>query len=274
VKNFFAFIIGVLASIGAKLNDAAFSLMQRHGLVLGIGGGMDMMPTASDFERYRVTNPDYSNVFEQPLFDYNIYPGAGTQRLPFFQTQVGAGITSAIGATAATPKTDFDTNMQLAGQLSSGIEFMINCIEVQFYPGSVSTANTYTIQTVTFFNAVAAATVGANMNDANTFYQSGKLTLTVLSQVWYTGTPLINFVPTRSFDLSAAVASNSATTSEVGAGLLRPGGLPTTLTPPIALQPSCSFDVTLSWPGLVALPSGFNARVGVILTGYQRRAGQ
>lgn len=231
-------------------------------------------PTAVDFEQYRVTNPNFSEVIRQPLYDFLIMPGAGTQRLAFFQAPVGQGFTSALGATATSPKTLSDTNMTLAGQLPSGFQFLIEAIEVQFYPGSVATANTYTPAAMVFFAAVAALTVAAQLNDSNIFYQGGTLELNVLSKNYFRLTPLVNFVPQRSFDLSGFIASNSATTSAIGAGVLRPGGLPLELDPPIALMPACNFDITLLWPAVSALPSGFNARVGVVLNGYAYRAGQ
>ena len=231
-------------------------------------------PTPEDFAGYRVTNPNFSEIIRQPLYDYQLMPGTGSQKLTFFQQQIGQGITTALGATVGAAKTYSDTNMTLSSQLPSGFQFLTEAIEVQFYPGSVNTANTYTPATITFFNAVAAAAVGAQLNDSNTFYQGGLLEFNVLSKNYLRMTPLLNFVPQRSFDLSATIASNSATTSEVGAGVLRPGGIPFDLDPPVTLMPACNFEVSLSWPAVVALPSGFNARVGVVLQGYAYRAGQ
>lgn len=232
------------------------------------------IPSPDEFAHYRVTNPNSSEVVRQPLYDYQLLAGTGAQSLTFFQTPIGAGITTALGATVGTPKTLSDTNMVLAAQLPSGLQFMVESIEVLFYPGSVSTANTYTPAGVAFFAAVAALSLAALINDANTFYQSGLLKLTVLAKDYLTITPTIQAVPRASFDLSAAFATNSATTSEVGAGILRPGGEPLFLDPPIALFPAQNFNVTISWPAVVALPSGFNARVGVQLAGFQYRAGQ
>lgn len=231
-------------------------------------------PNAADFDRYRVTNANFSESIWQPLYDYNLYPAAGAQSLGFFQTPIASGITTALGATVGTPKTLSDTNMVLAGQLPSGMNFLATGVEVLFYPGSVSTANTYTPQTFTFFAAANAATVPAHLNDVNTFYQSGRLEFTVLAKTYLTITPLINFVPTAAFTLSGGVASTSATAGEAGALSARPTGMPFDLQPPISLAPAMNFDVTLRWPAVVALPSTFNARVGVQLPGYVYRAGQ
>jgi hypothetical protein len=151
---------------------------------------------------------------------------------------------------------------------------MIESIEVLFFPGSVSTANTYTVASPALFNATAAAAVMAQVADVNSFYQSGMLELNILSKNYLRETPLIAFPPKANFALDAAVASNSATTAEVGAVNMRAGGRPYYLEPTIALQPAVNFEVVLRFPAAVPTPSGFNARVGVILDGYFMRASQ
>jgi hypothetical protein len=263
--------VAFAADVAHRMHESLFGFMSAQGLVLHAFG---RTPNESDFAAYRVTNPGFAEIIQQPLYDYQLMPGTGSQLLTFFQTQIGQGVTTAPGGTVGSVKSYSDTNMQLSSQLPSGLEFLTQSIEVQFYPGSVSTANTFTTATITYFAAVAAASVGAQMNDSNTFYIGGLLEFNVLNKNYLRMTPLVNFVPTRSLDLSAAVASNSATTAQVGVGIVRPGGLPFDLDPPVTLLPACNFAVTISWPAVVALPSGFNARVGVVLQGYQKRAGQ
>ena len=75
-------------------------------------------------------------------------------------------------------------------------------------------------------------------------------------------------------DLSAASASNSATVGQVSQVLAKASGRPYYIDPEISLQPAVNFEVKLSWPAAVANPSGFNARVGVLLDGYFMRASQ
>ena len=75
--------------------------------------------SAADFQAARVTQPGQSEIIRQSLYDNQILPGAGSTQLNFFQQPIGQGITSALGATAATGKTQFDTNMSLGGQLPS-----------------------------------------------------------------------------------------------------------------------------------------------------------
>lgn len=232
------------------------------------------IPTAADFNSRRVTNPGQSEVIRQRLYDYQLYPTAGVTQLTFFQNPIGAGITTALGGTVGSAKTIWDTNQELAGTLPSGKAFMVESIEVLFLAGSVSTANTYTPIGQSVFNATAAATVMGALNDTNTFYQSGCLEFNILSKNYLRETPLLAFPPKAHFDLSAAVSSNSATTAEVAAQLNKASGRPYYLEPSISLQPAVNFEVVLKWPAAVATPSGFNARVGVILDGYLLRASQ
>lgn len=228
----------------------------------------------ADFTSNRVTNPGQSEIIRQRLYDYQLYATAGNTTQLFFQQPIGQGITSAIGGTVGTAKTLWDTNMELGGQLPSGKSFLIESIEVLFFPGTVATANTYTQAGLVAFAAVAAATVGNWINDVNTFYQSGMLELNVLSKNYLRETPLMAFPPKAHLDYSGAMASNSATTAQVGATFAKDTGRPYYLEPRVTLQPAVNFDVTLRWPAAVATPSGFNARVGVVLDGYQLRASQ
>jgi len=231
-------------------------------------------PTADDFLRGRVTNPGQSEIVRQRLYDYQLYAAAGVAQLSFFQQPVGQGITTALGAVVGSAKTQHDTNMTLGGQLPSGVQYLIESVEVLFFPGSVAAANTYTVAAFQFFAAVAALTVGNSINDVNTFYQSGLLELNVLAKNYLRETPLQAFPPKVVFELNGAVASNSATTSAIGFDVAKPVGRPYYVEPNVLLQPAVNFEVLAKWPAAVALPSGFNARVGVILDGFMMRASQ
>jgi hypothetical protein len=232
------------------------------------------MPTAEEFARFRVTNADQSEVVRKRLYDYLLYPAAGSLQLNFFAQQVGTGITTAIGSAAGTSKTKLDTNMVMANTLPSGQEFMIESIEVQFDPGSVSTANTYTPINTYIFAAVAAQTVFAQLNDVNTLLQSGLVELKVLSKEYLSDTPIRAFPPKVRMAVDSASATNSATTGFMGTGSAKADGRPYYLEPPITLQPAVNFQLSITWPGLVATPSTFNGRLGVIFDGYEMRASQ
>lgn len=231
--------------------------------------------TAADFNANRVTNPGQSEIIRQRLYDFNLYPAAGAQNLTFFQLTVGQGITSAVGGTVGSVKTYHDTNMEGGGgTLPSGKAQLVESIEVLYLPGSVATANTYTAATIGSFIAVAAATQWAYSNDVNTFYQGGLLEFNVLSKTYLRETPLLSFPPKAGLDFSGAVSTNSATTAQVTGQVTKSAGRPYYLEPKVTLQPAVNFEVVLRWPAAVANPSGFNARVGVYLDGYQMRASQ
>lgn len=235
---------------------------------------MERMPTAADFNARRVTNPNQSEIVRQRFYDYQLYPTAGVAQLTFFSQPVGQGITTALGAVAGTGKTLWDTNLELPNTLPSGKAFMIESIEVLFFPGSVSTANTYSVVAPNLFNATAANAVLAQLSDVNTIYQSGMLELNILSKNYLRETPMIAFPPKANFQLDAAISSNSATTAEIAAVNMRAAGRPYYIEPTIALQPAVNFEVVIKYPAAVATPSGFNGRIGVILDGYFMRASQ
>ena len=236
---------------------------------------MNGYPTADDFQKYRVTNPAQSEVIRQRLYDFLLYPAAGQSQFTFFSQPAGAGITSAAGAVAGTSKTQSDTNLEVPNTLPSGKTFMIESIEVLFWPGSVNTANTYTKALLADFSTVAAdAAVGA-FNDVDTILQSGLLELNVLSKNYIRDTPLQAFPPKAYIATDgAAVASNAAATGIAAIGRANALGRPYYLEPPVVLQAAVNFEVLIKYPSGVATPSGFNGRIGVVLDGYMMRASQ
>jgi hypothetical protein len=230
------------------------------------------LPSAADFASRRVTNPDQSEIVRQRLYDYQLYAFAGQTQLSFFQQPIGQGLTTALGGTAGAGKTMWDTNMTLGGQLPSGMAYMVESIEVVFFPGSVQTANTYTPIAPNVFNATAAAAVNAQLSDVNLLYQSGLLEFNILQKNYLRETPLFAFPPKQQFSLDAALASNSATTALNSAVSMKIMGRPYYLEPTISLQPAVNWEVVIRWPAAVAL--AFNGRIGVILDGYTMRASQ
>jgi len=232
------------------------------------------IPTVDDFNATRVTSPGQSEMIRQPLYDSQVYPTAGGTQLTFFQQPVGAGITSALGAVVSSGKTYADTNMVLPGQLPNGIAFQAESVEVNFLPGKSAAANTFLPADISAFAVAAAATVLGSANDVGTIMQSGWLELNILAKNYLRDQPLMKFPPKCSIDLSAAVASNSATVGEAGQVFTKAVGRPYYLEPKVTIQPTMNFEVVLKWPGAVATPSGFNGRVIVSLDGYTMRASQ
>lgn len=232
------------------------------------------MVSITDFTSNRVTNPGQSEIVRQRLYDYQLYPAAGSQQLSFFQAPIGQGVTTALGATVGAAKSQWDTNMELGGQLPSGKSYLVESIEVLFLPGASNVANTYTTANLSQFAAVAALAVTSAIQDVQQFYSSGMLELNILSKNYLRETPLLAFPPKAMLDLSAASATNSATTSEIAQTLAKASGRPYYIEPRVTLQPAVNFEVLLRWPALVPTISTFNARVGVILDGYMLRASQ
>jgi hypothetical protein len=233
---------------------------------------MNGFPTAADFNARRVTNPGQSEVIRARLYDYQIYPAAGTTQLTFFQSPIGQGTTSAVGATVGTAKTFFDTNQELGGQLPSGKSFLIESVEIEFFPGATATG--FIPAADAFVGVSASLAQVAQVNDVNLFYQAGLCELNILSKNYIRETPAIAFPPKAYLDLSAAVGVVSGSNNSQGLSMLKAGGRPYFVEPSIALQPAVNFEFTLKYPAAVALPSTFNGRVGVIFDGYLMRASQ
>jgi hypothetical protein len=256
---------------GERLNDAIFAYMARNGLVQTLA---PLPFNPGDMQRYRVTDPNQSTQVWQPLYDFQLYPLAGQQEFLFFQNGVGSGKTTAPGAVAGSAKTFADTNMQSNGSLPSGNEFLAQAIEVYFFPGSVTTADTYTPAKLTTdaTAALLAASVSA-VNDVSQFYNEGLFEFRVLDNVLLRETCLRNFPPSTWIELDSAVATTNATLS-LAAFNARPKGDPYFLSTPISLQPTVNFSVKISYPAARALPSGFNARMGIKLWGHMLRASQ
>lgn len=230
--------------------------------------------TPSDFSAYRVTNPDQSEVVRGRLYDYQIYPAAGVAQLSFFAAAIGQGITSALGAVVGSPKTKFDTNLQVPNTLPSGKAFRIETIEIVFFPGLSATANTYTPAVPNTFAAAAAAGQLTQHADVETFYQAGLCKLAVLDKVYVEETPAICFPPQTGINTTGGIATNSATTAALGFQKSKAAGNVYALDPYITLQPAVNFGFVIEYPAAVAMPSGFNGRVGVILDGHFIRASQ
>lgn len=235
---------------------------------------MDRIPTLADLQKYSVNRPGSAEVLRQSLYDFQVYATAGANQFNFFSVPLGQGQSAQSGAAAGVTKTYADTNMTLAGQLPAPLAFMIESIEVVFEPGSVSTAGLFVQNPLIAFNAVAAATVAAGINDENAFRQNGFLKLTIGSKDYLVEAPMGRFPSKTRFELDAAVASNSATTGETLIASGKRGGRPYFLDVPLALTSGQNFSVSLNFPTAVATPSGFNAKVGVILDGYLYRNSQ
>lgn len=232
------------------------------------------VPTGDDFAAGRVTNNAQSEIVRQRLYDWQLYPAAGQPQFSFFSQPIGQGVGTAPGSTVGSTKTLFDTNQEMGNTLPSGKSYLIESIEVVFLPGLSSTANTFTAAQPLTFNAAASASIGNQVNDVNTIYNSGMLEFNVLSKNILRETPLMVFPPKNHLDVNTGISTNSATTAITAFTLARAEGRPYYIDPNVTLLPAMNFEVLIRYPSAVALPSGFNGRICVAFDGFLMRASQ
>jgi hypothetical protein len=190
-------------------------------------------------------------IVRQPFYDFQSYPAAGSTQLLFFQVPAGQ-----------SSKTLADTNMTLAGQFPSPTTFLVEDIQVAFFPGS------------TVSQSVAAARALNNWIDVVAVSQAGWLEFTVGSKVLFRDAPIGKF-PTN-FTVGgiasiAALDSDLTTTSTADVQFARMVGK-VYETIPIAIPQSQNFSVSLNFASAVSVQNG--ARIGVILNGVYYRLSQ
>lgn len=112
---------------------------------------------------------DILDVIVEPRYDTNLIPAAGTTQLTYFALPIGQGLTN-FNNVANSTKTLADTNMDLAGQLPAGYNFVVLGFRVQpsFWISNINAS------------AVAAAT--SNGTDANTWSHGGVFNFTIGSK--------------------------------------------------------------------------------------------
>jgi hypothetical protein len=226
--------------------------------------------TMRNFMRTRTTLPGQKVGLAWTLYDYQIYPAAGVNQLNFFQQPKGQGITSAPGAVVGTAKTEQDTNMEIGGQLPRFMDFLVEVIVVQFWPGSSNVANTFAPRNPSFAHAAPVVVGDFSMGaDVTTFRNSGVLDLQATSVSLLTEGPMDHFPSPWNYSVQAAVAANGA--NDAGVIEAQCYGSAYVVAPSITLLANQNFNVQTRWPGLVPLPSGFNGRMGVSLIGQLAR---
>lgn len=199
--------------------------------------------------QFRANVPNGLEATAQPLYDFAAYAAAGQTSLTFFQTPMGSG-----GKTAA------DTNMQLAGQLPSPQQFLLNSIEVIFYPGVSPTP-------------AAAAVNSEFVNDVWAVGKGGVLSLQVMSKQQLQMAPIQSFPPSNCMQVDAALSdTTTAAATRLNTTQYACWRGPVFKVAPIMILASQNFSVTLTWPAAVALPSTVAGRIGIRLNGILYRA--
>jgi hypothetical protein len=209
--------------------------------------------TVEAWEKYAVNRRGQYEVLKQPLYDYQAYAAAGQTSLTFFTIPNGQ-----------SSKTLADTNMEAAGQLPNPKRFLIRGIEIQFFPGTVFPGGV----------AGGAAIVDAFVNDVWEVWSSTAWLELFIGSKAYVQAPLNMFPPVNHLngwgsqsDSAVAAATTFMRTSYASAA-----GTPFGMDPPLILEPTQNFRVTLNWPTAVAITNA--GRIGVHLKGLLYRQSQ
>ena len=211
---------------------------------------MKPIPTLEELNRYNVNRVGQVEGIRQSLYDFQTYAQAGQTSLQFFQVPQGQ-----------SGKTLADTNMEVAGSLPSPKRFLVESIEVHFFPGNV----------VGYTGALAAA---ENFNDVYDVAKSGWLDFFIGSKSYLQEAPVGRFPP--SVGVTGTATASDATTAAAAlhfhVDYARFGGKQYVMDPPVLLVPTQNFRVTLQWPTAVAI--NVAGRIGVVLNGILYRNSQ
>ncbi len=271
MKALFKTLRAIVAAIIDYASTPAGFASPRWQSQAGLSGGDYNLDTLN---AYKINRPGMGEAVRQRMYDFLLYPTAGQNQLTFFALQLGQGITSSLGAVVASAKTYADTNMEVSGALPRPKSYLLESIEIVMEPGGSAAANTFTHASPNTFAAVAALAQLQAIADVNILRISGWFELYIGSKTYLWEAPLGTFPPKVRLEIDGALASNSATTAEVSALIARWSGRPYYMEPPITIESMQNFAVYLKWPGAVATPSGFNARVGVVFDGVLFRLSQ
>lgn len=192
------------------------------------------IPSLNELQQYNVNRPDQIEAIRSSLYDTLAYAQAGQTQLQFFQTPKGQN-----------GKTFADTNMTTAGSLPSPQSFLVETIELYFFPGVLPSVE----------SAANTPTAGNFMNDVYKFIRpGGALDLFIGSKSYLTEAPLLKFPPRCGLGGFGATsdAASTATTSTL-INYASAGGPVYELDPPILLVPTQNFVVSLNWPTAVSV---------------------
>lgn len=218
--------------------------------------------TQADIDNHVSRQPGNNDIIWDPLYDFASYAAAGQAQISFFTQPQGQGTTSAPGG--AGVKTIHDTNLTQQGQLGLGQRFFCTGIEILFFPGQVNPSRAAIVE--------ATYITSSFVNDVYTVFRSGLLTFSIGSnRVYSQQAPLGLFPATTRVYMSPALTGQGATaTSFAIIDYAAPAGEPYSIVGQF-IESTQVFNVTVSWPGLVPLPTGVAGRIGCRLRGYQIR---
>lgn len=250
---------------------SALALFHQKTYALNLYNGK--YPTLDEMAQNLALDLGSVEIVKWELFDYLLYPTAGQTILSFFLNGLGQGLSASPG-NAGAGKAITDTNLTGAGVLPSPQAFWTEEIEVMVDAGSVSTANTYTPQVPAAFAVANAAGIQAGSHDINAILTTGGFQFSVGQKPYYQCAPLHRAPPTVRIQLDTAVANTSGTVGEVVKERAYATGDTLKLDPGVGIPTAMNFAAQMTWPVAIATPSGFNARIGVVLSGWLFRAVQ
>lgn len=238
------FLLSILAfALGPVHRYALTNLIPHMADQFGI-------PSIGELQAYNVNRPGDIEAIKSSLYDFQTYAQAGQTQLQFFQVPKGQ-----------SSKTLADTNMTTAGSLPSPQSFLIQAIEIYFFPAGDPAQ----------FGTPASI---ENINDVYDVAKSGWLELFIGSKPYLDEAPLLKFPPQCGLTGWAAL-TDASTPTNLGQSRLSYasfGGPIYALIPPILLVPTQNFVVTLNWPTAVALSAA--ARIGINMQGILYRNSQ
>ena len=202
----------------------------------------------ADLQKYNVNLQEFEQI-RQSLYDSAIYPAAGATSLRFFQQPIGQD-----------GKTLEDTNLQLAGQLPTNQLFLVEDVQLLFFP-NFDGAVTNPDDQPAVFGAQAAA---QQINDVYEFAQAGALRFEIGSKDYLREAPLQVFPAKTKFHVEGALADSStgAADAQSRIGFAYTCGVPYLLNPPLLLIENQNFGVEILYPnGVRPLPSAADAKV-------------
>lgn len=214
-------------------------------------------PSLAELQNYDVNRAGQIEAVSQTLYDFQTYAQAGQTSLTFFQNPVGSG-----GKTLA------DTNMLSAGQLPAPQMFLVESIEVLFFPDGTAASKP---------SFQGADVLSAFLNDVYAVSKSGWLEFFIGSKPYLREAPIGRFPSKTRLEVENSVATNLTTgaATQTLNSYAAFGGRPYFLKAPILLKPNQNFQVTLNWPAALALAATTTtARVGVVLDGFLYRNSQ
>lgn len=210
----------------------------------------NQVPNLEQLQKFAVNRQGQYEVVRQTQYDFQTYANAGQTSLQFFQVPKGQG-----------GKTIADTNLEVAGSLPQPKWFLVESVEIHFFPG------------VDIGISGAALAESEFSNDVYAVAKGGSLNFFIGSKTYVEEAPLIRFPPKTRLYAESAYATTVAA-SQLSYDYAAACGRPYFVDPEVLLIPNQNFSVTLAWPSVVALPSGVDGRIGIVLDGILYRQSQ